>query len=501
MRSPNSIPGPLPGGCRANDTRRQVRLKFHGAAGRVTGSCHVLECGGRTLLLECGLVQGGRREYALNRAPFPTAPDGIDAVVLSHAHIDHSGRLPMLVKAGFRGPIHAQQATTELCDIMLRDAAYLQEKDAETENRKRARKGLAAVAPLYTAADAARAMRQFQSLPYEQEHGILPGIRIRFRDAGHILGSSIVELWLSEGDLQRKLVFSGDLGQPRTPILRDPAIVEDADAVLMESTYGDRLHRSRDATLEEMREIFAAAQAGGGNILIPAFAVGRTQELLYVFAEHYQQWGLARWRICLDSPLAIQATEVYARHAELHDEKALELWRSRGAAQLPNLEIVRTPQQSKSLNRVRSGLIVIAASGMCEGGRILHHLKNNVWRKECHVVIVGYQAQGTVGRQLVDGHAYVRLWGEVVRVAARIHTVGGFSAHADQQHLLAWYGGFRSHPPVWLVHGEDAPRAALAAAVAGHYGVRATLPSPGDEVDLARLPAAVGAASAATHRG
>jgi metallo-beta-lactamase family protein len=470
-----------------------VKLRFHGAAGRVTGSCHVVECGGRTLLLDCGLVQGGAREEELNRAPLPVDPARIDAVVLSHAHIDHSGRLPLLAKSGYRGPVYAQRATTDLCEIMLRDAAYLQEKDAVTENRKRERKGLAPVAALYSTDDAARAMRQVESLPYDEIRGILPGVQLRFRDAGHILGSSIVELWLSEGGTRRKLVYSGDLGQPNTPILRDPTVVRDADAVLLESTYGDRLHRSRESTLEEMRRILTLARQDGGNVLIPAFAVGRTQEMLYLFGEHYHDWGLDQWRICLDSPLAIQATEVYARHAELHDEDAMRLWRERGAELLPNLELLRTPQQSRALNRARSGAIIIAASGMCEGGRIRHHLKNHVWRKGCHVVIVGYQAQGTVGRQLVDGSAYISLWGEAIRVAATVHTVGGFSAHADQAHLLDWYGSFGLRPPVWLVHGEDAPRAALAEAIRKRFAVVARQPAAGDRVDLAALPALAGA--------
>jgi len=465
-----------------------MRLTFHGAAGRVTGSCHLVECGGRTLLLDCGLVQGAPREEALNHAPFPVEPGALDAVVLSHAHIDHSGRIPLLVRRGYAGKIFAQQATTELCEIMLKDSAYLQEKDAETENRKRERKGLDPVEPLYTINDAEEALRHFHSLRYDEIHEVLPGVRIRFRDAGHILGSSVVELWLTEGDITRKLVFSGDLGQPNTPILRDPTRIPEADAVLLEATYGDRLHRSRDETLLEMREIFMAARGGGGNILIPAFAVGRTQEMLYLFDEHFEDWGLGAWRICLDSPMAIQTTELYARHVELHDRHARSLWRRGGGGLADRLEFIRTPDESRALNGVRSGLVVIAASGMCDGGRIRHHLKNNVWRKDCHVVIVGYQARGTTGRRLVDGQAYIRLWGEAVRVAATIHTVGGFSAHADQRALLEWYRGFENAPPVWLVHGEDAPRAILADKLRAQAGAQVSTPRSGDVIDLGALP-------------
>jgi metallo-beta-lactamase family protein len=468
-----------------------VRLTFHGAAGSVTGSCHIVECGGRRVLLDCGLVQGGAREQALNRAPLPVAAAEVDAVVLSHAHIDHSGRLPLLVRDGFAGRIYAQSATVALCEIMLTDSAYLQEKDAELESRKRARKGLAPVAPLYTRRDVERTMPRFSPLEYDVPIEILPGIRLRLRDAGHILGSAIVELWLTENGETRKLVFSGDLGQAGTPILRDPVRIPAADAVLMEATYGDRLHRSREDTYREMGEILAAAKAGRGNVLIPAFAVGRTQELLYVLEENYLEWGLDDWRICLDSPMAIQATELYARNVELHDEAAKSLWRRGGNRLSARLELVRTPQQSRALNRVRSGLIVIAASGMCEGGRIRHHLKNNAWRPACHIVIVGYQAQGTVGRKLVDGSAYIALWGEEIRVAAKVHTVGGFSAHADQQGLLAWYDAFGHRPPVWLVHGEDKARAGLAARLA-EQGVQVALPRAGEQVDLSTLPGPAG---------
>lgn len=467
-----------------------MRLSFHGAAGGVTGSCYLLECAGRRVLLECGLVQGGAWAEKLNRASFPVPAERVDAVVLSHAHIDHSGRLPMLVREGFSGPVFTQRATAELCEIMLRDAAHLQEKDAATESRKRARKGLGPVAPLYGLKDAERALRQFRPLDYDQRQEILPGIELCLRDAGHILGSAIIELWLSEPGLQRKLVFSGDLGQADAPILRDPTPVAQADAVLLESTYGDRCHRARADTLQEMGEIFRRAREDGGNILIPAFAVGRTQELLYVMAEHFEAWELEHWRICLDSPMAIQATELYARHFDLHDRASMGVWRRFGHRLESRLEFVRTAQQSRALNRARAGCIIIAGSGMCEGGRIRHHLKNNLWRGNCDVLIVGYQARGTLGRQLVDGNAYVYLWGEAVRVAARIHTVGGFSAHADQAGLLEWYRGFSGAPPVWLVHGEDGPRAALAKALAGNTGARVTLPRAGESLDLRQLVSA-----------
>ena len=437
-------------------------LTFHGAAGEVTGSCHVLHVAGKRILLDCGQIQGSREDQARNRDPFPLDIESIDAVVLSHAHIDHSGRLPLLVKQGYKGPIYAQTATRELCRIMLADAAYLQEKEAIWENRKRERKGLSLVEPLYVREDASQALKQFHSVPYRQVRRIFPGVKIRFMDAGHILGSAIVEVWGSEGGVKRKLVFSGDLGPNGAPILKDPAIIKDADLVLMESTYGDRNHRSHEETLEELGGIFRSASRASGNILIPAFAVGRSQNLLYYMSKHYEDWGLKGWHVFLDSPMAIRATGVYVRHRDEYDEEARELWS--GRRQLPmmsNVHFSRTSKQSMAINNIRSGAIIMAGSGMCEGGRIRHHLKNNVWRAQAQVLIVGYQAKGTTGRALVDGAEKIRLWGEEIRVGATIHTVGGLSAHADRDELVKWYQGFDDAPPLYLVHGEPDAQEAL----------------------------------------
>jgi metallo-beta-lactamase family protein len=451
-----------------------MEIQFLGASGAVTGSCYAIRTGTHTLLLECGQIQGRAEEERSNRLPLPVPVEQVDAVVLSHAHIDHSGRLPLLRRQGYHGPVYTHHATRALCDIMLRDSAWLHEKDAETENRKRARKGLKAVEPLYTREDAEQVMTQFRGLEYAEQREILPGVRVRFSDAGHILGAAIVELWLGEGRTPCKLVFSGDLGYRHAPVMEDPTPIASADRVLMESTYGNRDHRPFDATLEELGEIFRAARESGGNVLIPAFAVGRTQDLLFLMAEHQDAWGLADWRIFLDSPMAIEATAVYARYRHLY---GAQLFRKGGrATALENLEISSTPADSMAINRIESGAIVIAGSGMCTGGRIVHHLKHNVWRPECHVIIIGYQASGTLGRRLVDGAEYVRIWQEAVRVEAQVHTVGGLSAHADQAGLLEWYGAFRDHPPVSLVHGEDPARKALAGALSQAYGVEAHLP-------------------------
>lgn len=465
-----------------------MHLHFLGAAGEVTGSCHLLEVNGRRLLLDCGLIQGTRAEETRNRSPFPFPPGEIDAVVLSHAHIDHSGRIPLLVKGGFRGRVYTHPATRDLCRIMLRDAGYLNEREAEWANRKRERKGLTPVEPLYDTRQAQDALRRFHPLAYDEEREVLPGVRVRLRDAGHILGSAIVEVWLEEGGRRRKVVFSGDLGERRMPVVRDATRIADADLVLLESTYGDRQHRSPAQTLAEIGEVLRAAWATGGNVLIPAFAVGRTQDVLYLFARHYDTWGLDGWTVFLDSPLAIEATEVYARHVELFDEDAARIWRERGpGAALPNLHLSRTPKQSMALNRIRSGAIIIAGSGMCDGGRIRHHLKHNVWREDCHVLFVGFQARGTTGRALVDGARHIRLWGETVRVAARIHTVGGLSAHAGQDGLVAWYAGFRERPPVALVHGEPQAQAALAGRLRAELQAPVRVPALGERLDLARL--------------
>ena len=462
-----------------------MKLQTYGAAGRVTGSCHLLEVGDHRILLDCGLIQGNRKDEALNSEPFPFDPARIDAVVLSHAHIDHSGRIPLLINGGFSGPVFAHTATRALCDIMLKDAGFIQEHDAERENRRRKRKGLPLVEPLYTADEAVAGMRQFRSLPYDRKVRILPSVIVRFRDAGHILGSCIVELWLTEGGEERKLVFSGDLGHEGAPILRDPVVIHDADLVLMESTYGDRNHRSWEETAQEVMEIAAETRNARGNILIPAFAVGRSQMLLYWMVQNYQRNGLGDWRVFLDSPMAIRATHVYATHAMLFDKTARNLWGDRPMESLlPNLTYTRTASQSMQINDIESGAIIVAGSGMCTGGRIVHHLVRNLWRSECHVIIVGYQARGTPGRQLVDGARRVRLFGDSIRVAAKIHTVGGLSAHAGQDALLRWYDQFHGRPPLVLVHGEPDAQQVLQSRIRDELAAPAHIAAAGESFDL-----------------
>jgi len=465
-----------------------MQLEFFGAAGEVTGSCHIVRAAGRRLLLDCGMIQGGADAPARNRRAFPFEPPSIDAVVLSHAHIDHCGRLPLLVKRGFRGPIYTNAACADLLPILLRDTAELAMRGAERGNRDLA-PGEEPVMPLFDTADVEAVLRQVKPIPFDQPRELFAGITVRVRDAGHILGSSSVELWLTEGELTRKLVFSGDLGQYDTPILHDPFAFESADLVLMESTYGDRRHRSRDDTERELGGILAQAARDGGNVIIPAFAIGRSQEILYLFARHYAEWHLARWKIFLDSPMAIAASRVYWKHPDRFDEEATRLRAGfKGMPPLPNLVLSETADDSRAINNIRGGAIIVAGSGMANGGRVLHHLKHNLSRPECHVIIVGFQAPGTLGRQLVDRLPEVRIHGQRVRVAAQVHTLGGLSAHGDQAQLLRWYDSFKRRPPVYIVHGEVAPGEALAVKLR-ELGANATVTRPGLQVDLSSLPA------------
>ena len=464
-----------------------MQLEFFGAAGEVTGSCHILRVAGAQLLLDCGMVQGGRDAPARNRLPFPFETSAIDAVVLSHAHVDHCGRLPLLVKRGYRGPIYTNTACADLVPILLRDSAHLAIRETERANRDQPPANH--VQPLFDLEDVEQTLRLIRRIAYDSPIEVLPGVSVRVRDAGHIMGSSSVELTLDESGARRTLVFSGDLGQYDTPILKDPHRFESADLVLMESTYGDRRHRGRDDTERELGGILAQAARDGGNILIPAFAIGRSQELLYLLAKNYGAWRVDGWKIFLDSPMAIAASRVYWKHPDRYDEDASRLREGfRGMPPLPNLVLRESADESRAINDVRGGAIIIAGSGMANGGRILHHLKHNLERPECHVVIVGFQAPGTLGRRLVDREPEVFIHGRRVRCASQVHTLGGLSAHGDQADLLRWYDSFRPRPPVYLVHGEVAAAEALAVKLR-ELGAQADVSRPGLVVDLAKMPA------------
>ncbi|MFC7048851.1 MBL fold metallo-hydrolase RNA specificity domain-containing protein [Emcibacter nanhaiensis] len=432
-----------------------MQIEFFGATREVTGSCYLLRVGDYKILVECGLIQGSYEHERHNDDPFHFNPRNIDAVVLTHAHLDHSGRLPLLIKRGYRGKIYTHRATSDLCRIMLEDSGYLNEKDALWENKRRKRKGKELVEPLYTRKEARLAGRHFHSVEYGKRIQVLPGIHLTLRDAGHILGSAIAELELDDGSKKRKVVFSGDLGHRGAPIIRNPEIVKQADLVVMESTYGDRCHRSWDETWKEMGEIISQARSNKSNILIPAFTVGRTQEILYMFKRYYQDWGIGDWEVFLDSPMGIEATEVYARHAKVYDAAARQIYETDGDPfDLPNLHLTEHTDESARINKIKSGAIIIAGSGMCTGGRIKRHFEHNIARPHTHILIVGFQARGTLGRALVDGVETIHLWGKEYPVRAHIHTIGGLSAHADQRGLLDWYGHFKGRPPVVLVHGE-----------------------------------------------
>ncbi len=462
-----------------------MQIEFYGATSGVTGSCHILRANGHTILLDCGLIQGRREEMEKNRKPFPFVPQELSAVVLSHGHIDHSGRIPLLVRQGYQGPIYAQNATADLCDILLQDSAFLHEKDAQYENKWRKRKKKPLVEPLYTVDDAKNALANIVGLRYREQQEILPGIQIRFQDAGHILGSCNVEVWLEENGKRRKIVFSGDLGQYDTPILNDPSVIEEADHLIVESTYGNRLHRDRQGTIEEIGQIIRDTAHHKGNLLIPAFSIGRTQELLYYLGKHYDEWDLDRWHVFLDSPMAIRASKVYWEYPHLYDEEATKLRRRvNEMPQLRNLRLTPTPQESMAINQIRSGAIIISASGMMTGGRILHHLKNNVSHSGAHIMIVGYQADGTLGRALVDGKPEVKIHGKEYRVRAQVHTVGGLSAHADVEDLMRWVRNFKSKPQVHVVHGEPEAKSEFRGRLESELQLQASVPEPGDLLDL-----------------
>lgn len=462
-----------------------MEIQFYGATERVTGSCHILRVKEYTVILDCGLIQGAPAEELLNKEPFPFAPSSIDAVVLSHGHIDHSGRLPYLVKQGFRGVVYTQHATVDLCRVLLLDSASLAERDAEFRRKHPLTRRDRHAEPLYTREDALRALNTLTGLPYHEKREILPGITIRFSDAGHILGSALVELWLEEDGVARKLVFSGDVGQYGSPILNDPETIGQADMVILESTYGDRLHRALEQTLAEIGEIIRSASTKHGNIIIPAFSIGRSQELLYLFGRYFEEWGLERWQVYLDSPMAIEASRIYWDYPELHDEDALAFRHdTKMMPHLNNLHFTPTVEQSQAINGVKSGAIIIAGSGMCNGGRILHHLKHHIQRPECCLLMTGFQAEGTLGRALVDGESEVVILGRRYPVRATVHTIGGLSAHGDQNDLLRWMGGFTNKPEVFVVHGDQPAKSIFRNALEERLGLKASIPKPGDIVSF-----------------
>jgi metallo-beta-lactamase family protein len=427
----------------------------HGAARQVTGSCHLVSCGERRILIDCGMFQGGSEHRDLNYQPFGFEPADIDILLLTHAHLDHCGRIPRLVRQGFRGRILSTAATRDLARIVLLDAAGLQEEDAARAERSGRRRGERAMEPLFTIDDALHCLDYFDPpAAYGQTVPVAPGITACFLDAGHILGSASILLTLEDQGRSRTMLFSGDLGNPGRPILRDPTPAPPADYVVMETTYGNRPHRALPDSVDELYRAIRETFERGGNVVIPTFALERAQEILYYLHLGAAEGKLpARMPVFLDSPMAISATEIFRRHPECFDQPFLALLRNGDPFAMPGLRFTRDVEQSMAINRIESGAVILAGSGMCTGGRVRHHLKHNLWRARSSIVFVGYAAEGTLARRIVDGAGSVRLFGEEIQVRAQVWTINGFSAHADQAALLDWLG--RSpRREVFLVHGE-----------------------------------------------
>ena len=463
-----------------------MKIQFIGGVRSVTGSSYLITTDTAKVLVDCGMFQGMNDGEKRNLRPFPFKPSEISVVLLTHAHIDHSGLIPKLVKDGFKGKIFTTRASVDLCGILLLDSAHIHERDAEWETRKRMRKGRKAVAPLYNIADAAESLSHIEGIDYDVVLKAAPNMEVRFKDAGHILGSAILELWVMEKGRKVKIVFSGDLGNRGAPIVKDPTYISDADYILIESTYGNRQHKGMKETIEEFAGAIGETLRKGGNVIIPSFAVGRTQDILYILNQFSREGRLNNLNVFIDSPLATNATRVFLKHPECFDKETLELiTKGQFPKGTPILKFSETPEESMSINRIKSGAIIIASSGMCEAGRVRHHLKHNLWREECSIVFVGFQAQGTLGRQIVDGAKTVKLFGEVVAVRARVYTIGGLSAHADKNGLMDWLTHFNVKPKkIFVVHGEEKTSIDFAQSVHERFLVDTHVPRQLEEVSL-----------------
>ncbi len=475
-----------------------MKVTFLGAAKTVTGSNFLVEGAGKKFLVDCGMYQGAAAEELENSAPFMFNIDEIDFMLLTHAHIDHSGRIPKLYNEGYRNPIFATKATCDLCSIMLPDSGHIQEMEIEWKNRKRMRKGEKPLPPLYTAEDAAKSLEIFKPVQYDQLIEIDENIHVRFNDAGHMLGSAIIEVWIKEDGEQKKIVFTGDLGNNDIPLLSSPTMIEDTDYLVMESTYGNRLHLRNDDKAELFLKIVYETLEKGGTVVIPSFAVGRTQEVLYELnkikdvkhsEEFYKQYQkLMSAHVYVDSPLAISATEVFRENMNLFNEETQKLIQSGdNPLEFPGLEFTRTADESKELNEKDEASIIISASGMCEVGRIKHHLKHNLWNPNSTILFVGYQAPGTLGRKLVDGEKRVTIFGEEIAVNARIEYIEGYSGHADQEWLMNFVYSFIKKPThIFLVHGEPEGQIVLKQKLEEETKIPVTIPSLGETYDLSK---------------
>ncbi len=463
-----------------------MKITFIGAAKTVTGSCFLVETKGSKFLVDCGMFQGHKREDAMNEEPFPFNPADIDFILLTHAHIDHSGRIPKLCNDGFKGSVYTTKATAELCSIMLPDCGHIQEFETEWQNRKRLRAGKKPKQPLYTYQQALDCISLFSSVGYNDVIKLSDNIRVRFNDAGHILGSAIIEVWVLENGEETKIVFSGDLGNKDTPILKDPSIIESADYLVIESTYGNRLHEDNRNKIELFVDIVNETIEKNGNVIIPSFAVGRTQEIIYDLHKERDDFDerlkkFLNVPVFIDSPLAISATEIFRRNLDCYDEEARRyIENGDNPLDFPGLQFTKTPDESRALNERNDNMVIISASGMCEAGRVKHHLKHNLWRKECTILFVGYQAVGTLGRKLVDGAKKVKLFGEEISVNARVEMIDGFSGHADRDGLTEWISKIKKKPQkIFIVHGEEEGMKGFSKLINQKFNIETIMPDKG----------------------
>jgi metallo-beta-lactamase family protein len=459
-----------------------MKIRFLGGARTVTGSCYYLTRGDLKLLVECGMYQGPDADE-VNRRKFIFDPAAIDCLFLTHSHLDHVGLVPRLVREGFRGSIITTSGTADIAELILYDSAHIQESDTEWYNRRALRSGRALREPLYTTRDVDRVLPLMVRKTYGKIEQLCEGVRFRFVDAGHILGSSTLELWYEDGGRQKKIVFSGDIGKKDSPIVNDPAFVEEADYLTVESTYGNRNHKSMEASVDELISVIKGTFRRGGNVIIPSFALGRTQDLLFILNKLVREGRLFRINVYIDSPLAEGITRVYAAHPEYFDEEARELFTIESQAAI-KIRFTKTAEESMALNRIKKEAVIIAGSGMCDGGRVRHHLKHNLWRPESSIVFVGFQAEGTLGRQIVDGAGTVEVLGENIVVRAGVHTLGGFSAHADQSELLHWVSMFKSTPEIFVVHGEEKASTEFKAAIEERFRYTCHVPAVGQEFEI-----------------